>query len=75
MLTTLHFRAGKSAFGKFNNEYSVPMQPQLISHSAEMLRKYNESILNAFLSNIVLERIAKFTDSNHYFAEYVLRKT
>lgn len=38
MLTTLHFRAGKSAFAKFNNEYSTPMQPQLISHSAEMPR-------------------------------------
>ncbi len=38
MCTTLHFRAGKSAFGKFNNEYSAPMQPQLVSHSAEMPR-------------------------------------
>lgn len=38
MLTPLHLRAGKTAFGKFEGEYSAPMQPQLISHSAEMPR-------------------------------------
>ncbi|WP_179344394.1 hypothetical protein [Winogradskyella ursingii] len=38
MLTTLHFRSGKTSFGKFEGEYSGHMEPKLISHSAEMPR-------------------------------------
>lgn len=38
MVTTLHFRSGKSSFGKFNGEYSAHMEPKLISHSSEMPR-------------------------------------
>lgn len=38
MVTTLHFRSGKTSFGKFEGEYSGHMEPKLISHSAEMPR-------------------------------------
>lgn len=38
MVATLHFRSGKTSFGKFEGKYSGHMEPKLISHSAEMPR-------------------------------------
>lgn len=38
MVTTLHFRSGKTSFGKFEGKYSGHMEPKLISHSAELPR-------------------------------------
>ena len=38
MVTTLQFRTGKKAFGKFNGQYSQEMEPQLFSVSEEMPR-------------------------------------
>jgi len=38
LFTNLHFRSGKTAFGKFDGQYSAQMEPKLISHSAEMPR-------------------------------------
>lgn len=38
VVTTLHFRSGKTSFAKFDGEYSAHMEPKLISHSAEMPR-------------------------------------
>ncbi len=38
MITTLHYRSGKTSFGKFGGEYSEHTTPKLISHSAELPR-------------------------------------
>lgn len=38
MVSTIHFRSGKTSFAKFKGEYSEHMEPKLISHSAEMPR-------------------------------------
>lgn len=39
--TSLHFRTGKKAFGKFEGMYSKEIEPKLISHSEEMPRGEN----------------------------------
>ncbi|RBW59541.1 hypothetical protein DS884_07345 [Tenacibaculum sp. E3R01] len=40
-ITSLHFRAGKKAFGKFGGKYSQEMEPKLFSQSEEMPRGEN----------------------------------
>lgn len=40
-ITSLHFRSGRKAFGKFGGRYSQEMEPKLISVSGEMPRGEN----------------------------------
>ncbi|WP_185956500.1 L-histidine N(alpha)-methyltransferase [Changchengzhania lutea] len=41
----------------------------------ETSRKYNDAILNSILKNTSMEITDKLTDSNNYFADYILNKT
>lgn len=50
MVTTLQFRTGKKAFGKFNGQYSQEMEPKLFSVSEELPRgEYIDPVAQSIL--------------------------